>query len=104
MKKAIVSVAALMASAPAFAQEVAAASAGIGDKGLYALTAGIILGMAAIGGTLAQGKIGASAMDGIARNPQAGKDMFVPMIIALALIESLVILSWLMANFIQGKF
>jgi len=107
MKKAILlSIATLMSAVPAFAEEgmAAATSGGLGDKGFIALGAGILLGLAALGGTLGQGKVGAAAMDGIARNPQAGKDMFTPMIVALALIESLVILSWLMANFFQGKF
>lgn len=94
--------AALFASMPAWAQE-AAHSAG-GDKGLYAIGAGLVLGMAALGGTLGQGKIGASAMDGIARNPQAQKDMFTPMIIALALVESLVVISFVIAFLIQQKF
>ena len=108
MKKVILgTLATLFAAAPAMAQEAAAAASsghGLSDKALYALGAGILLGMAALGGTLAQGKVGSAAMDGIARNPQAGKDMFTPMIIALALIESLVVLSWLMAYFFQGKF
>ena len=101
MKKAFVVLAVVFGSVPAFAQE---ATSGIGDKGLYALGAAILLGLAALGGTLGQGKIGAAAMDGIARNPQASKEMFTPMIIALALVESLVVISWVIAFFIQGKF
>ncbi|MBX7230660.1 MAG: ATP synthase F0 subunit C [Bdellovibrionales bacterium] len=107
MKKICVLLATLVAI-PSWAQEVVNAAAttghGLGDKAFYALGASLLLGLAALGGTLAQGKIGSAAMDGIARNPQAGKEMFTPMIVALALIESLVILSWLMANFFQGKF
>jgi F-type H+-transporting ATPase subunit c len=108
MKKLTMTLAALLASAPAWAQEVAAtttaaATGGLGDKALYAVGAGLILGMAALGGTLAQGKIGSAAMDGIARNPQAGKDMFTPMMIGLALVESLVIVAFVMAFLFQGK-
>lgn len=51
----------------------------------------LTLGIAAFGGTFAQGKIVSSAMDGISRNPQAQGDMFIPMILGLAFIESLVI-------------
>lgn len=58
---------------------------------LYAIGAGLAIGAAAFGGAIGQGKIGAAAMDGIARNPQAQKTMFVPMILGLVLIESLVI-------------
>ncbi len=54
-----------------------------------ALSSGIGLGLAAMGCGLGQGKMVSSAMDGIARNPQAGKDLFVPMILGLAFIESL---------------
>lgn len=99
MKKSLVLLATLMGSVPAFAQDAAA-----GDKGWYALGAAILLGAAALGGTLGQGRIGAAAMDGIARNPQASKEMFTPMIIALALVESLVVISWVIAFFIQNKF
>ena len=107
MKKAILlSIATLMSTFPAYADEMmaAATTGGVGDKGYFALGAGLVLGLAAMGGALGQGRVGGAAMDGIARNPQAGKDMFTPMIVAFALIESLVILSFLMAGFIQGKF
>lgn len=102
MKKLTLIFAALMASAPAWAQE-AVAHADSGSKGMYALGAGLILGLAALGGTLGQGKIGSAAMDGIARNPQAGKDMFTPMMIGLALVESLVILAFALAFLFQLK-
>lgn len=107
MKKLMVILASIFAAAPAFAQEAVAAVAtnggGIGDKGLYALGGAMILGLAVLGGTFSQGKIGATAMDGIARNPQAGKDMFTPMMIALALVESLVILAFALAFLYQTK-
>lgn len=88
---------------PAFAQEAAATAAGGGDRGLLALAAGLAIGIAACGGALGQGKIGAAAMDGIARNPQAQKPMFVPMIVGLALVESLVIYALVIAFMLQGK-
>lgn len=101
MKKALFLATTIFGSLPAWAQEAHGAAAG--DKGYYALGAGILLGLAALGGTLGQGKIGSAAMDGIARNPQASKEMFTPMIIALALVESLVVISWVITFFIQGK-
>src|SRR6185437_3936940 len=94
MKKSlVVSAAVLLAPMMAAAADVtgAAASTGISDNAYFALGAGIAIGIAALGGALGQGRIGASAMDGIARNPQASNVMFVPMIVALALVESLVI-------------
>ncbi len=59
--------------------------------GMLALSAAIVLGVVAFGGALAQGKAASTALEGIARNPAASDKLFTPMIIALALIESLVI-------------
>ena len=73
----------------AWAAEVAEASAG--DAGMKALAAALAISLGALGGALGQGKVAASAMEGIARNPQAGKSMFVPFMVALAMIESLVL-------------
>jgi F-type H+-transporting ATPase subunit c len=81
----------------------AMAEGGVTDKGYYAIGAGIVLGLAALGGTSGQGKVGAAAMEGIARNPQAVKALNTPMILSLALIESLVILSFLIAFFLNNK-
>jgi F-type H+-transporting ATPase subunit c len=55
------------------------------------LAAGLGIGIAAFGGALGQGKAAAAALDGIARNPNASGKLFTPMILGLALIESLVI-------------
>ena len=68
-----------------------------------ALGAGLAVGMAALGGALGQGRAASAALDGIARNPQASGKVFTPMIIALALTESLVLLAWLIANGLSGK-
>lgn len=105
MKKAtLLSLLATVISLPAFAEEAAtAAVSASGDLGSYALAAGLAIGVAALGGALGQGKIGAAAMDGIARNPQARKDMFVPMILGLVLIESLVIYAFVIAFMVIGK-
>ena len=59
--------------------------------GLKALAAALTISLGALGGALGQGKVAAAAMEGIARNPQAGKSMFVPFMVALAMIESLVL-------------
>jgi F-type H+-transporting ATPase subunit c len=93
----------LFSAAEAFAQTAGAPVSGMGDKGLYALGLGIALGLGAFGATTGQGRVGASAMEGLARNPQARNSMFVPMIVVLALIESLFILTWLVANGVSGK-
>ena len=80
---------------PAFAQD--------GGKGDIAMAAGLAIGGAAIGGALGQGKAAAAALDGIARNPQASGKLFTPMIIGLALIESLVIYALVIAFQLVGK-
>lgn len=102
MKKAFILLATVFASMPALAQE--ATEAAVSSSGMYALAAGLAMGIAALGGALAQGKIGAAAMDGIARNPQAQGNMFVSMIIGLVLIESLVIYALVIAFLLVGKF
>ena len=71
---------------------------------LYAIGAGMAIGAAALGGALGQGKIGAAAMDGIARNPQAQKTMFVPMVLGLVLIESLVIYALVISFQLAGAY
>ncbi len=61
------------------------------NYGLIAIAAGLAIGLAAFGGGLGQGKAAAAALDGIARNPGAAGQIRGPMILGLALIESLVI-------------
>ena len=64
--------------------------------------AAIAISVAAFGGAIAQGRAAATALEGIARNPGARGDIFTPMILALALIESLVIYALLIAFSILG--
>ena len=87
----------------ALAVEVVKQAEGAVDKGYYAIAAGLAIAIAAFGGALGQGRVGAAAMEGVARNPQAQKIMFIPMIIVLALIESFVIFSFAVAMIIAGK-
>ncbi|MCB9780424.1 MAG: ATP synthase F0 subunit C [Alphaproteobacteria bacterium] len=94
-----VAAALMMISTPAFAQD------GGADmwKGWVGLGAGLAIGIAALGGALGQGRAAAAALDGIARNPQASGKLFTPMIIGLALIESLVIYALVIGFQLQGK-
>jgi F-type H+-transporting ATPase subunit c len=94
----------LLTSAAAFAQEHGAAAGGGGSRELgLAIGAGLAVGLAALGGGLGQGRSASAALEGIARNPQASGKIFTPMIIALALTESLVLLGFLIANGLSGK-
>ena len=97
MKKAFLFAVTTLASAAAFAQDAAAAQMANPNSGLVAIGAGVAIGAAVLGGTLAQGKASAAALEGIARNPAAGDKLFTPLILSLALIESLVILAFLVA-------
>ena len=84
----------------AFAQDGAAAQVAntkAGQGGWIALAAGIGLGLAALGGGMGQGRAAAAALDGIARNPGAADKIRGPMILGLALIESLVIYALIIA-------
>ncbi len=89
----------------AFSSEGAAPAAG-GDSGVKqaaALAAGIGLGIAALGGALGQGKGLAAALEGISRNPGAAGKILTPMLIGLAMIESLVIYSLVISFLLFGK-
>lgn len=90
-----VAVAAMVLAPAAFAQG-AAEPAATGSLGVLGIAAAFGMGIAAFGCGLGQGKIGASAMEGIARNPAAAKAMFVPMILALVFVETLVLFTFLM--------
>ncbi len=72
-------------------------------KKFLAAAAAFAIGLGAFGGALAQGKAVAATMEGIARNPGAAGKMFVPMILGLALIESLVIYCLVIAFSLIGK-
>jgi F-type H+-transporting ATPase subunit c len=86
----------------AFAEEAPTAGHGAGS-GLIAIAVAIGIGMAAIGGAFGQGRTAAAALEGIARNPNASDKVFVPMILALAFIESLVLFTWVLMLLMQLK-
>lgn len=83
---------AMMFASVAFAAEEAA---GLPEKVGFAvaLAAGFGIGIAAFGGAIGQGMAIKGAMEGISRNPGASGKIMTPMIIGLAMIESLVIYS-----------
>jgi len=96
-----VAAALVLTASPAFAQSMDAARADR-DKWL-GLAAALAIGLSALGGAIGQGRAAGSALEGIARNPQASGKIFVPMIVGLALIESLVIYGLLIAFQLFGK-
>ena len=78
---------------PAFAAEATK----LVESPITHIAAALSIGVAAFGGALGQGRAAAAALEGIARNPSASGAIFVPLILSLALIESLVIYALLIA-------
>jgi F-type H+-transporting ATPase subunit c len=94
----------LLVVSSAFAQDAAGAEAtGFEVQKWGLVAAGLGMALAAFGGALGQGKAAAAALEGIARNPSASDKIFTPMILGLALIESLVIYSLVISFMILGK-
>ena len=105
LKKIGVSFWLMMISLPAFAEEMAHATTQTADQsflGFIAIGAGVGMGLAALGGAAGQGKAASAALDGIARNPSSTNKLFVPLLLSLALMESLVILTFLIGNGLVG--
>ena len=87
---------------PAFAIETADAAGATSDFGL--LAAGFGIAIAVLGGALGQGKATAAAVEGIGRNPGASGNMFLPFLLGLVLIESLVIYALVISAKLVGLF
>jgi len=87
----------LLTAAVAFAQEAAATGAADEGSSMKYLAAAFAIGLAAFGGALGQARAASSALEGIARNPNAASKISTPMILGLALIESLVIYALIIA-------
>ena len=92
-------VALVMFTNPAFAEGTVAATDN--GRGLIGLGAGLAIGVSAIGGALGQGNAAKAALEAIGRNPNA--NVLVPMVLGLALIESLVIYGMVVAFQLVGK-
>ena len=72
--------------------------------GLIGLAAAAAIGLAAVAGTTGQARVISAALEAIGRNPGAAGKVFLPMIIGLAFVESLVIFSFVIAYSLGGKF
>ena len=80
-------------SSSAFAQQAMAAAA-TNENDVHAWVAGaagFAIAIAALGGTMGQGKAVSAALEGISRNPGAAARLQTVMILGLAMIESLVL-------------
>jgi len=99
----------LLLTGTCLAAEVASGAAG-GETAATALRAGLIaiaaalgLAIAAAAGTFGQGRATAAAMDAIGRNPDSAATMFVPLIIGLSFMESLVLYMLVVSFILQAK-
>jgi F-type H+-transporting ATPase subunit c len=95
----------LLTAQSALAQDAAAAAGAnaFDAQAMCAVGAGIAIGFAVLGAGMGQGRAVAAALEGISRNPGATPRILGPMILGLALIESLVLFAFVIAFFLQGK-
>jgi len=79
----------------AFAEDVAIS----GINNLRSIGAGLAIGLAVLGGATGQGKCVTAMLETYGRNPSVGGKLTAPFFVGLALIESLVILGFVIAYF-----
>jgi F-type H+-transporting ATPase subunit c len=85
----------LVLAPAAFAQEAGAKG---GDHlALLGIAAGIGMGIAALGGSLGQGRVASAACEGMARNPGAAGAIRAAMILGLVFVETLSLLTFVIA-------
>ena len=73
------------------------------ESALIALAAALAIAVSTIFPALGQGKVGAAAMESIARQPEAAGDIRTAMILPMALLEALTIYGLLIAFMIVGN-
>ncbi len=95
-------IAASLAPALAMAQEQAAPVAASASAHAY-LAAALCMGLAAAVASFSQSRAAVAALEGIGRNPAAAKMLFTPLILSLALIESLVLFAFVVSFSLAGK-
>jgi F-type H+-transporting ATPase subunit c len=93
--------AAFLVPLAAFAEDKAGANV-FDVRSWASLGAGVAIGLAVLGGALGQGRAAAAALEGISRNPGASARIQTPMILGLALIESLVLIAFVIAFWLRG--
>ena len=86
----------------AFAQDDRAGSNLFDVRAWAAVGAGLAIGLAVLGGAMGQGRAAAAALEGISRNPGASARIQTPMILGLALIESLVLIGFVIAFWLRN--
>ena len=88
-----------LAPVVASAQEHAAAASG---NGAY-WAAGVCMGVAAAAVGFSQSRAAVAALEGIGRNPSATKSLNTPLILSLALMESIALFAFIISIILTGK-
>jgi F-type H+-transporting ATPase subunit c len=99
----VVSSVTALLSSTAFAQDAGGGANAFNVQAAAALGAGLAIALAALGGALGQGRAAAAALEGISRNPGAAPRIQTPMILGLALIESLVLFAFAVSFLLYSK-
>ena len=73
------------------------------ESGIIAIAAALAVAISTIFPAMGQGKTAAAAMESIARQPDAAKDIRSTMLIAMALMEALTIYGLLVGLMLVGK-
>lgn len=97
----VLSLPVVLIATAAWASDEAVASSG--SAGALAIAIALGIGVAAAGGALGQGRAASAALEGISRNPEAAGNIFVPLILSLAFMESLVLFTWVLMYMLLGK-
>lgn len=91
-----------------FAPDSASAQTGVGslmlaDFGLAGLGAGMAAGLGAVGAGLGIGRIGGSAVEAMARQPEMAGRIFINMILTAALVEGVALFAVIVGVMALGK-
>ncbi len=71
--------------------------------GIIAIGAGLAIGLAALGVGVGQGIVSGHAMDGMSRQPEMSGKLLGYMIVAMAIMETALVLAFVIAIMLFGK-
>ena len=68
-----------------------------------AIGVGLAMGLAALGVAIGQGLVGKGAMEGISRQPEMSNKLIAYMIVAMAVMETALVLGFVIALMLRGR-
>ena len=71
--------------------------------GIIAIGAGLAIGLAALGIGIGQEMVGSKAMESIAKQPESSNTIRTSMIVSMAIMETIGVLSFVIAIMLAGK-